>query len=124
MRMIRSALAARQSRVKAARARRRSASSFFSRVYALAKRIPPGRVATYGMLARALGVPRGARTVGWALGACPDDVPWHRVVNAQGAISGRPSEGPRLQCALLRAEGVRFNRRGRVNLTKYGWKAL
>lgn len=123
--MIRSASTARHGRLKAVPARRRRpASAFFSRVYALAKRIPRGRVTTYGMLARALGVPRGARTVGWALGVCPDDVPWHRVVNAQGAISWRPSGGFRLQRALLRAEGVRFNRRGRINLTKYGWKAV
>lgn len=98
--------------------------SFFRRVYGLTRRIPRGRVTTYGALARALGVPRGARTVGWALGACPEDVPWHRVVNAQGGISFRPSPGFRLQRALLRAEGVRFNRRGRIDLMKYGWKAL
>ena len=103
---------------------RRPDPSFFRRVYALTRRIPRGRVTTYGALARALGVPRGARTVGWALGACPDDVPWHRVVNAQGGISFRPSPGFRLQRALLRAEGVRFNRRGRIDLMKYGWKAL
>ncbi len=88
------------------------------------RRIPRGRVTTYGSIARALGVPRGARTVGWALGACPDDVPWHRVVNVQGAISWRPSGGYRLQRALLRAEGVRFNRHGRIALANYGWKAL
>ena len=94
------------------------------RVYALARRIPRGRVTTYGTLARALGVPRGARTVGWALRACPDDVPWHRIVNAEGGISWRPSGGFRLQRALLRAEGVRFNRRRRIDLMKYGWQAL
>jgi methylated-DNA-protein-cysteine methyltransferase-like protein len=101
-----------------------SGPSFFRRVFALTRRIPRGRVTTYGALARALGVPRGARTVGWALGACPDDVPWHRVVNARGAISWRPSPGFRLQRALLRAEGVRFNRRGRIDLAKFGWRAL
>ena len=69
-------------------------------------------------------MPRGARTVGWALRACPDDVPWHRVVNAKGVVSWRPSEGFRLQRALLRGEGVRFNRRGRIDLMKYGWRAL
>ncbi len=93
-------------------------------MYALARRIPRGQVTTYGALARALGVPRGSRTVGWALGACPDDVPWHRVVNVQGAISWRPTGGHRLQRVLLRAEGVRFTQRGRIDLAKYGWKAL
>lgn len=93
-------------------------------MYALARRIPRGRVTTYGALARALGVPRGARTVGWALADCPHDVPWHRVVNARGAISWRPSPGFARQRALLRAEGVRFNRRGRIDLMKFGWKAL
>jgi methylated-DNA-protein-cysteine methyltransferase related protein len=98
--------------------------TFFRRVYALTRRIPRGRVTTYGALARALGVPHGARAVGWALGVCPDDVPWHRVVNAQGGISFRPSPGFRLQRARLRVEGVRFNRRGRIDLTKFGWRAL
>lgn len=59
-------------------------SSFFKRVYTLVQRIPRGRVATYGQIARALGAPRAARTVGWAMHHCPDDVPWHRVVNARG----------------------------------------
>jgi methylated-DNA-protein-cysteine methyltransferase-like protein len=93
-------------------------------VYALVRRIPRGRVASYGAIARALGMPRGARTVGWALGACGDDVPWHRVVNAQGGISWRPTGGHDRQRALLRREGVRFDRRGRIDLRKFGWRGL
>jgi len=104
--------------------RRGSASRFFSRVYALVRRIPRGRVTSYGAIARALGDPRGARTVGWALRACPDDVPWHRVVNAQGKISWRPTGGYDLQRALLREEGVRVTRGGRIDLEEVGWRAL
>ena len=95
----------------------------FARVYALVRQIPRGRVASYGAIARAIGIPRGARTVGWALRACGDDVPWHRVVNAQGNISWRPTGGYHLQRALLRREGVRFAR-GRIDLQKFGWKRL
>jgi methylated-DNA-protein-cysteine methyltransferase-like protein len=97
---------------------------FFSRVYALVRRIPRGRVTSYGEIARALGVPRGARTVGWALGASADDIPWHRVVNAKGMISWRPAGGYHLQRGLLRREGVRFTRDGRIDLEKFGWTGL
>jgi len=99
-------------------------SALFSRVYDLVRRIPRGRITSYGAIARALGMPRGARTVGWALSACPSHVPWHRVVNAQGKISWRPSDGYVLQRTLLRREGVRFNRTGRIDFEKFGWKAL
>ena len=97
---------------------------FFGRVYSIVRRIPRGRVTTYGAIARALGVPRGARTVGWALSACPDAVPWHRVVNAQGKISWRPSGGYVLQRRLLRREGVRFSRAGRIDFEEFGWKRI
>jgi methylated-DNA-protein-cysteine methyltransferase-like protein len=93
-------------------------------VYALVRRIPRGRVTSYGAIARALGDLRAARTVGWALAACPDDVPWQRVVNAQGRISWRPTGGYHLQRGLLRNEGVRFTRGGRIDLAKFGWKKL
>jgi methylated-DNA-protein-cysteine methyltransferase-like protein len=97
---------------------------FFARVYALVRRIPRGRVTSYGSIARALGMPRGARTVGWALRASADDIPWHRVVNAKGKISWRPTGGYGLQRVLLRREGVRFTRDGRIDLEKYGWRGL
>ncbi len=95
---------------------------FFERVYALVRRIPRGRVATYGQVAALLGVPRGARAVGWALrgiGAREAGVPWHRVVGHGGRISldGRPSGV--LQRRRLRAEGVRFAS-GRVDLARHG----
>ncbi|MGC9396739.1 MAG: MGMT family protein [Anaerolineae bacterium] len=92
----------------------------FEQVYALVREIPRGTVASYGQIARWLGWPRGARTVGWALRALhTDDVPWHRVVNAQGRVSLRDDDG--LQRALLEAEGVVFDARGRIDLKIFGW---
>ncbi len=96
---------------------------FFRRVWALVRRIPRGKVATYGQLALFLGEARGARTVGWAMRAAAPGLPWHRVINAQGRISeaGRDPADLDLQRALLEAEGIRFDRRGRVDLARYGW---
>ncbi len=97
--------------------------SFFERVYDAVRRIPKGRVLTYGQVACLLGVPRGARAVGWALhGLDPHrerQVPWHRVVAAGGRISLRAGGGPRLQRQRLLAEGVRFER-GQVDLARHG----
>ncbi|HEY2946514.1 MAG TPA: MGMT family protein [Vicinamibacteria bacterium] len=96
---------------------------FFARVYAAVRAIPRGRVATYGQLARLLGVPRGARAVGWALRALSPSrekrVPWHRVVGAGGRISPRAGAGPLVQRRRLRREGVTF-REGRVDLRRHG----
>jgi methylated-DNA-protein-cysteine methyltransferase-like protein len=101
----------------------RGAFRFFRRVYALVREIPRGRVATYGQIASMLGVPRGARAVGWALRALPGDeegrVPWHRVVGAGGRISPRAGPGPQIQRRLLRDEGVSFGS-GRVDLARHG----
>jgi len=101
----------------------RAADCFFGRVYALVREIPRGRVVTYGQVAVMLGVPRGARAVGWALRALPADlappVPWHRVVGAGGRISPRLGPGPQVQRRLLEAEGIDF-RRGRIDLGRHG----
>jgi len=98
-------------------------SSFFERVYELVEQIPRGRVATYGQVAALLGVPRGARAVGWALRALnrprARTVPWHRVLGAGGRISLRGGSGPTEQRRRLRAEGVRF-RKGCVDLKEHG----
>jgi methylated-DNA-protein-cysteine methyltransferase-like protein len=100
---------------------------FFEQVCQVARCIPPGKVATYGQIAKMLGQPQAARTVGWAMGAVPDgsDVPWQRVINSRGAISlPAGSPGATLQRALLEDEGVVFDEKGRVNLKVYGWKGL
>lgn len=97
-------------------------SGFFERVYDLVEQIPRGRVATYGQVAALLGIPRGARAVGWALRALPAararTVPWHRVVGAGGRISLRGGSGPVEQRRRLRREGVRF-RNDRIDLEKH-----
>jgi len=101
-----------------------SASPLYSRIYALVRRIPPGRVTTYGFIAREVGCT--ARTVGFAMAALPagHDVPWQRVINSQGKVSPRrSSDGDLIQRLLLEAEGVQFDARGRVDLVRYGWEA-
>ena len=93
---------------------------FHARVYAVVQQVPSGKVTTYGDVATVLGSPRVARHVGFALAALrSDDVPWHRVINAQGTISfrGDTARGS-LQQALLEAEGIAFDPRGRVDLKR------
>ena len=95
----------------------------YDRIYALVRRIPPGRVASYGQIAGYLpGVT--ARMVGYAMAALSDggDVPWHRVINSRGEISARPGGGPAEQQRLLDQEGVAFDRRGRVDFSAVRWQ--
>ena len=97
----------------------------YARIYAAIERIPAGRVATYGQIARLAGIPGHARQVGYALSALPDDrdVPWHRVVNAKGEISARSQpEFERMQRRLLEHEGVAFTANGRIPLDRFGWR--
>ena len=97
----------------------------WERVYAVVRRIPRGRVATYGQVARLAGLGGLARQVGYALHALPWEglAPWHRVLNARGAISLPPAGGADLTQRLrLEREGVRFDARGRVDLARYGWR--
>jgi methylated-DNA-protein-cysteine methyltransferase-like protein len=101
-----------------------AASSRWPRVYEVVRRIPRGRVATYGQVARLAGTEGGARQVGYALHAlrAGTTVPWHRVINARGGISLHPSGGADVtQRLLLEKEGVRFNAAGRTDLRRYGW---
>jgi len=95
------------------------------RIYAVVARIPRGRVATYGQVATLAGLPRRARLVGHALRILPEeiDVPWHRVVNAQGKISARGDlfGHEDLQAELLRREGVRFTGAA-IPLARYQWQ--
>jgi methylated-DNA-protein-cysteine methyltransferase-like protein len=103
----------------------RRSSDLHGRIHAWVRRIPRGRVATYGQIARLARLGAQPRLVGYALAALPDDsdVPWHRVVNAQGRISLRATSGPdRLQRALLEREGVRFDGRGRIDLEAVRWR--
>lgn len=104
------------------------ASSTHALIFDVVRRIPRGRVATYGQVARLAGFPRHARLVGYALHALPErnDVPWHRVVNAQGRISPRSDRMGRedLQRLMLEDEGIRFSRDGVLSLSRYQWHPL
>ncbi len=94
-------------------------------IYAVVRRIPSGRVATYGQIAELAGLPGHARQVGYALNALPagTTVPWHRVLNARGEVSLRSEPGAELsQRMLLEREGVRFDTRGRVALKRVAWR--
>ncbi|HEX8210038.1 MAG TPA: MGMT family protein [Longimicrobium sp.] len=96
-----------------------------NRILEVVRRIPAGRVLTYGDVAALAGLPGHARLVGYALHALPDGttVPWHRVINARGGIStGRAYPGGELvQRFLLEGEGVEFDARGRTSLGRYRW---
>jgi len=102
----------------------RRSSETYTRIYRVVRRIPEGRVATYGQVARLAGMPGQARLVGYALHALRDGaVPWQRVINARGEVSPRSFGGAeREQRCLLEDEGVEFDVRGRVPLTRYRWR--
>jgi methylated-DNA-protein-cysteine methyltransferase-like protein len=103
-------------------------SRFNAAVWDIVRRIPFGRVASYGQIAKLVGLPEGvdvetyrafgARWVGAAMSACPPDVPWQRVLNAKGEISLKGDA----QRRLLEAEGVQFDAKGRVDLKRFGWE--
>lgn len=112
-----------------ATARKDSGARFekvFERIYRLVLRIPPGRVMTYGQIARLLEERYSPRLVGWAMHATPQDernIPWHRVINSRGSVStGRIIlHEPDLQRLMLEAEGVVFDDRGHCDLRVYQW---
>lgn len=92
---------------------------FHERVFAVVRRVPRGRVSTYGAIAALLGARSVARHVGWALAACHDKtVPWHRIVNSRGEITHPFAARQR---RLLASEGVRAGANGRIDLRKFGW---
>lgn len=103
---------------------------FNSQVWKIVRRIPPGQVATYGQVGRLVSAPvgmsldefyrRAPRWVGGAMAACPEGVPWQRVINAQGMIS-LPGASGFEQRRLLETEGIQFDERGRIDLKEYGW---
>ena len=94
--------------------------ALFPRVYDIVRQVPRGKVTTYGDVAQLVGQGCDARVVGYAMAACPAEVPWQRVINAQGKISlqGDPAAKQRMR---LEAEGIVFDQRGRIDLEKYRW---
>jgi methylated-DNA-protein-cysteine methyltransferase-like protein len=99
-------------------------SPIYQKIYDTIKRIPSGRVATYGQIARLAGLGKQARMVGYALYNLPEDqnIPWHRVVNAKGEISRLPDPEWRMkQRVLLESEGVVFDSNDRISLARFQW---
>lgn len=104
---------------------------YYEQVWAIARQIPYGKVATYGQLSKMIAQPDGvslddynmsaARWVGLAMGECPDDVPWQRVINSQGKISHKAEPGK--QKILLVAEGVLFSG-DKISLNEFQWRGL
>lgn len=119
-----------KSRMRAESRRRRGGATggppFAQRVYHLVRKVPYGKVVSYGAVAAMLGQPRAARAVGWALRNLADHdeaVPWWRVINRNGEISIKGAfPGPRLQRELLEGEGVEFDAAGRVDWKRFGWR--
>lgn len=108
-------------------------TNFYEQVYAVVRRVPCGKVTSYGRIAEMLGRPRAARAVGFALNALKDkkgkhdyeDIPWQRVINSQGRISIVNREyGAQHQADLLRSEGVAVSPNLQVNLEQYLWEGL
>ena len=99
-------------------------AGIFETVYAWVRQIPPGKVATYGQIARLCSIPRGARVVGYAMASCPagSGVPCHRVVDQEGRTKKAfDTFMPDTQRMLLEAEGVAFLPDGRVNMAECLW---
>jgi methylated-DNA-protein-cysteine methyltransferase related protein len=107
--------------------------NFYEQVYRVARRIPPGKVTSYGRIAAMLGRPNAARAVGYALQALKDkqndpayaDIPWQRIINGQGRISiVNRDYAAAEQAQRLRAEGVAVSDDLRVDLDQYLWEGL
>lgn len=107
------------------KARRDAVPPFRRLVYRVVARVPRGKVVTYGQVAAILGQPRAARAVGTALaalgGAYLNTVPWQRVIGASGRCTHRDGFSASVQRDLLEREGVRFDRRGYVDLKRVRW---
>lgn len=105
--------------------------SFFAEVWDIVRKIPRGRVASYGQIAKMLPLPDGvdgetflefgALWVSNAVAASPNDVPWQRVVNSKGEITDRDGLEAKRHQLLLEDEGVVFGVRGRIDMKKFGW---
>ncbi len=100
-------------------------SDFFSKVYEVVKLIPPGKVTSYGAIARYLGSTGSAQMVGWAMNAShshPEYVPAHRVVNRNGLLSGKHHfDTPNAMKELLENEGIRLNGDQIIDFEKHFW---
>lgn len=97
--------------------------NYRERVFEIVRRIPSGRVMTYGQIAEILGDDYTPRTVGYVMNAADEDVPWQRVINSQGGCStGHVVLPPDLQQRILQDEGVKFNDKGRCDLKIYRWQ--
>ena len=97
-------------------------NDYRERVFRIVRKIPRGKVMTYGQIAEILGDGYTPRTVGFVMHSSNDKTPWHRVINAQGACSTRGIVLPHdKQQRMLEAEGVSFNDRGRCDLQKFLW---
>ena len=94
--------------------------ALFPRVYDVVRQVPRGKVTTYGDVAQVVGQGCDARVVGYAMAVCPAEVPWQRVINAQGKISlqGDAAQKQRLR---LEAEGIVFDQRSKIELNRYRW---
>ena len=98
--------------------------NFFERVYEVARKIPHGKVTSYGAIAKVLGTARSARMVGWAMNASHnlEDVPAHRVVNRNGLLTGKMHfDGSNLMQQLLENEGIVVKNNQIVNFDKVFW---
>lgn len=100
-------------------------SELYESIYEIVKQIPPGRVTTYGAIARCIGTKSGARMVGWAMNAShahPVFVPAHRVVNRNGLLTGKHHfEGSTVMEDLLKSEGIEIEDDQIVNFEKHFW---
>lgn len=94
-------------------------NTFYEQVYNVVSEIPYGKVVSYGQIAHVLGCPRAARIVGWAMRCCPEDLPWQRVVLADGTIAG--GQHAKLRKSILQSEGVTFLKDGRVDMEACRW---
>jgi len=96
----------------------------YQQIYQIIRNIPRGKVATYGQIAALAGIPGSARQVGYALHSSRgENLPWYRVINARGEISVLPDpQVADLQHQLLTAEGILFDHRGRINLSRFQWQ--
>jgi methylated-DNA-protein-cysteine methyltransferase-like protein len=102
--------------------------SFFQRVYAVARKIPKGRVTSYGAIADYLGTRLSARMVGWAMNGCGNaypPVPAHRVLNRNGLLTGKHHfASPTLMCEMLEAEGIEVEQDKVLNFDERFWNPM